>query len=97
MNYHVVDVRQRATNLLLDLARPRMCLVESAGRVEAERQEGDEPGIGAEEAELARLGARQLVHDPAHVRLAPGAHLARRAALGERLEVRLHAGDLGDR
>src|SRR5581483_9230807 len=92
---HVRDVGALATDPLLDLAGARVSLVEPARAAEAEGQERDEPAVGAKEAELLRLEPRRLAHDAPDERLALRRHLLRGARLRQRLEVRLHAGDLG--
>ncbi len=55
---HVGDVRPLEADLLFDLARACVRVVEARRPFEPERQEGDEPGVGAQEAKLARLRAR---------------------------------------
>ena len=66
-----------------------------------EREEGDQPDLGVQEAELARLGARRLDDDLAEGLGLRGAlalgHGACRRRLGQRLQVRLDRVDLGQR
>src|SRR4051794_1644921 len=94
MNYHVGDVGTLAMDARLDLARPRMRVVEPARALEAKRQEGNEPTVRAKETERARLGAGRLPDDSPHNRFVGGLLLACLLRLRERLEVGLHAGDL---
>src|SRR5882724_10850584 len=94
MNYHVGDVGPLATDALLDLARPRVRIVEPARALEAERQERDEAAVRAEEAQRSRFSARRLSDDSPHDRFVRGLLLTRLLRLRERLQVRLHAGDL---
>ena len=63
MDDHVGDVGALAADPLLDLARPRVRVVEPARALEAERQERDEPAVRAQEAQLARLGCRVASRD----------------------------------
>src|SRR5215470_7545650 len=97
MNYHVRDVRPGEADLLLDLARSGMRLVETAGSVQPEREKGDDTRVGAQEAKLARLRPRDLPDDPTHDLLTALPHLGGRPALRQRLEVRLDALDLRHR
>src|SRR6516225_7977720 len=94
MDYHVVDVRPGATDLLLDLARPGVRLLEPARAVEPEREERDEAGGRAEEAKLSRLRSGRLANDASDLRLVTDVHLPGGAAFGQRLEMGLHARDL---
>src|SRR4051812_46950740 len=97
MNYHVGDVGALRADALLDVARARVGCVEAARAVEAEREERDEPGVRAQEAQLTRLLAERLPHDAPHDLGGVGLHLAARAGLRQRLEMALDAADLGDR
>src|SRR6478609_6288695 len=92
---HIGDIRTLASDSLLDLARARVRLVEPAGAFECERQERDEAVVRAQEAQLARRLAGLLLDDACDDRGAVGLDLACLALLRERLQVRLHAGDLG--
>src|SRR5205823_14166408 len=65
---------------------------------EPEREVGDEPLVGLEEAKLVRLAPGLLANDARDGRPVArdlvGARSARLAGFGERLEVRLHGLDL---
>ena len=60
MDDNVGDVRTLQADLLLDLAGACMCVVEARLAFEAEREERDEAGVGAQEAKLARIGAGRI-------------------------------------
>src|SRR3954465_1152776 len=95
MDDNVGDPGVRRTDELLDLARARMGGVEGRAAVEAQREEGDEPDLRAEEAQLARRAARRLADDSldgARV----DALLARLRRLRQRLEMGLHGVHLRD-
>ncbi len=80
MDDHVGDVRALAADALLDLARARVRVVEPARAVEAEREERDEAGVGAQEAERARLATRHVTHDAPNERLRVGVDLVGRCS-----------------
>src|SRR5919201_5797662 len=60
---HVGNVRTRVADPRLHLARATVRLGQRTGRVEAERQEGDEPLVRLQEAQLARLASERLADD----------------------------------
>src|SRR4051812_46274735 len=60
---YVRDVRALEPDLLLDLARTGVCLVDRRRSLEPKREEGHETGVGAQEAKLARLGPGRVPHD----------------------------------
>ena len=74
---------------LLDLARAGVRLGQRRARVERQRQVGEQPVVGAQEAQLARRLAGLLAHDPLDEVAVAGDALAL-ARLGQRLEVGLH-------
>ena len=92
MHDDVGDLRPGEADALLDLARTRVRVGESAATLEPEGQVRDEPVIGVEETQLPWLGAGDLPHDAqddvALDRVVVAA--APLARLRERLEVRLH-------
>ena len=100
MHANVSELGEGAADILLDLACQRVRVGQGALRVEAEREERDEPVLGLEEADFTRRrsGARfDEPSDPLCVgldvrpcRRAPGGGLA------ERLEMRLDGGHLRD-
>ena len=95
---HVGDLRVLAPDALLDLARVRMRLGEGALGSMPEREEGDETLVGAEEAELARLGpvaSRTMARTAAASSSSSPRDRALRGRLGERLEMRLHPSTSG--
>ena len=94
MDYHVGNIRPFVTDPLLDLARPCVGVREAARALEAKSQEGDETVVRAEETERARRGSGRLLDDAAHDRFVRRLHLASLLCLRERLEMRLHTGDL---
>ena len=93
MHDHVGDVGSGAAQPLLDLARPGMRFGERRGRVEPQREEGDDALLRPQQPQLAQR--------------ATGGSLGSRLDLGcldelactclrEWLEVGLHRGDLPD-
>ena len=58
MNNHVGDVRTRAPDSLLDLARASVGLGKRAGCVQREREVGDETLVRIDEAQLAQVSNR---------------------------------------
>ena len=71
MNYHVGDIRPLAADPLLDLARARVRLVETAPPVEPEREERDQAAVGSQEA---KLGAARRPSPPRTMRRMPLRH-----------------------
>src|SRR5207244_11489861 len=95
------DLRQLASDPLLDGRGDRVRLAEGARRVEGEGKEEDQAVLGLEQAELAGDAAGLRAHDAqcGLPRNADGAVTGTPplCRLRKRLEMRLHGVDLGQR
>ena len=95
MHDDVGDLRMLPPDELLDPARIGVCGRECAG-AEPQRQVGDEPLVGVDEAQLGRIDA-QLGADDAMNRRGVAGDLCAGRFLAERFEVRLDRRHLRDR
>ena len=91
----VGDLRTLAPDQLLDPARVGVRGRERA-RAEPQRQVGDEPLVGVDEAQLRGIDAELGAHDAAHGGGVAG-YLVARGFLAERLEMRPHRRHLRNR
>ena len=89
MHDHVADLGPLAADPLLDLAGARVSVGQRGAGVERERQVGEQPVVGAQEAQLARRLAGLLPDDPLD-EVAVAVDALALGGLGQRLEVRLH-------
>ena len=90
---HVGDVRPSAAQPLLDLACPRVRVRQRRGRIEPERHQGDDSLFRPQEPQRARRAAGRARDGGLELRRLDDLACT---DLGERLEMRLHRGDLGD-